>query len=115
MGKELDTLVFEYSDDLCLEALITKAKQWLRKNVYTCYNILREMDRAGGTLGYEGIEILRAAETKRVKRYPNSVIPSTAEFKRAAEKVERLAHCLAPFVLGLTDAGDKEAIDFQPY
>ena len=115
MGKELATLVFEYSEDLCLEALITKAKQWLRKNVYTCYNILREMDRAGGTLGYEGIEILRAAETKRVKRYPNSVIPSTAEFKRAAEKVERLAHCLAPFVLGLTDAGDKEAIDFQPY
>jgi hypothetical protein len=73
------------------------------------------MDRAGGTLGYEGIEILRSVETKKVKWYKGSVIPSTAEFKRTAKKVEQLAHVLAPFVLGTTAAGDKECIDFQPY
>jgi hypothetical protein len=72
------------------------------------------MDRAGGALGYEGIEIIRAAETKRVKCYRGSLIPSIADFKRNAAKVERLAHCLAPFVLGLTSTGDKEAIDFRP-
>jgi hypothetical protein len=115
IGKELATLVFDYSDAVCHEALITKSKSWLRTNVFTCYNILKEMDLAGGTLGYEGIEILRAAETKRAKYYRGSVIPSIAEFKRTAKKVEKLGHCLAPFVLGLTDAGDKEAIDFQPY
>jgi hypothetical protein len=112
--KELATLVFEYRDGICHDALISKAKHWLRKNVFPCYNILREMDRAGGTLGYEGIEIIRAAETKRVKCYRGSLIPSIAEFKRTAAKVERLAHCLAPFVLGLTSTGDKEAIDFRP-
>jgi hypothetical protein len=115
MGKELTTLVFEYQDGICHDALISKAKHWLRKNVFTCYNILREMDRAGSTLGYEGIEIIRAAETKRVKCYRGSLIPSIVEFKRTAAKVERLAHCLAPFVLGLTSTGDKEAINFRPY
>lgn len=107
--------MFECDDELCHEALIKKAKNWLLKNVFTCYNILREMDRAGGTLGYEGIEIIRSAETKQVKRYRGSLIPSSAEFKRTARKVEKLAHSLAPFVVGLTAAGDKEAIDFQPY
>jgi hypothetical protein len=115
VGRELATLFFEYSDSLCHDVLISKAKRWLRENVYTCYNILREMDRAGGTLGYEGIEIIRAAETKRVKSYKGSLIPSSGDFKRAAEKVEKLAHHLAPFVLGVTSTGDKEAIDFQPY
>ena len=115
VGRELATFLFEYDDELCHEALIKKAKNWLRKNVFTCYNILREMDRAGGTLGYEGIEIIRSAETKQVKRYRGSLIPSSAEFKRTARKVEKLAHSLAPFVVGLTAAGDKEAIDFQPY
>jgi hypothetical protein len=115
VGKELAALVFEYDDAVCLEALITKSKHWLRKNVFTTYNILREMDRAGGTLGYEGIEIFRAVETKRVKWYKGSLIPSVGELKRTAAKVERLAHCVAPFVLGTTAAGDKESIDFVPY
>jgi hypothetical protein len=115
VGKELASLVFEYDNNVCLEALIAKSKAWLRKNVYTCYNILREMDRAGGTLGYEGIEIIRSVETKKVKWYKGSLIPSIAEFKRTAKKVEQLAHSLAPFVLGLTTAGDKECINFLPY
>ena len=90
-----------------------KAKHWLRTNVFTCYNILKEMDLAGGTLGYEGIEIMRSAETKRAKYYQGSVIPSIPEFKRTAKKVEQLGHCLAPSVLGVTDAGDKEASQRQ--
>jgi hypothetical protein len=115
IGKELAAMIFEYNDHVCLQAIITKSKHWLRKNVFTCYNILREMDRAGGTLGYEGIEIVRSVETKKVKWYKGSLIPSSAEFKRTAKKVEQLAHVLCPFILGLTAAGDKESIDFQPY
>jgi hypothetical protein len=115
VGKELTTLLFEFSDAVCHNNIIKKAKHWLRHNVFTCYNILREMDQAGGTLGYEGIEIIRAAETKGVRYQMGSLIPSVAEFKRTAAKVEKLAHFLAPFILGLTAAGDKESIDFQPY
>jgi hypothetical protein len=115
IGRELATLVFEFDDGVCHAAIISKAKHWLRKNVFTCYNILREMDRAGGTLGYEGIDLLRSVETKRVKGYKGSLIPSIAEFKRTARKVEKLAHSVAPFILGMTAAGDKESIDFQPY
>ena len=115
IGKELALLVFEYDDEVCHHYLIKKSKAWLRKHVFTCYNILSAMDQAGGTLSYEGIEIIRSAETKKVKWYKNSLIPSTAEFKRTAIKVEKLAHVLAPFVLGRTGAGDKESIDFQPY
>lgn len=115
LGKELATLISEYSEAVCHEALMKKARVWLRNNVFTCYNILRAMDRAGGTLGYEGIEILRLVDTKGVKYFQGSVIPSTAEFKRKATKVEKVGHNIAPFVLGLTAAGDKESIDFQPY
>ena len=44
-----------------------------------------------------------------------SLTPSVAEFKRTAAKVEKVAHSLAPFVLGLlTATGDKESIDFEP-
>jgi hypothetical protein len=115
VGKELGSLIFEYANSVCLETLVNKSKAWLRENVYTCYNILREMDRAGGTLGYEGIEIMRSVETKKVKWYKGSLIPSIAEFKRTAKKVEQLAHVLAPFILGRTTAGDKECINFVPY
>jgi hypothetical protein len=74
-------LVFDYDDAVCLEAIMKRSKDWLRTNVFTCHNILREMDRAGGTLGYEGIEIMRSVEKKKVKWYKGSVIPSIAEFK----------------------------------
>ena len=40
VGRELATLMFEHDDALCHAALIKKAKDWLRKNVYTCFNIL---------------------------------------------------------------------------
>lgn len=45
------------------------------------------MDRAGGTLGYEGIEIMHSVETKKVKWYKDSIIPSIAELKRTAKKL----------------------------
>jgi hypothetical protein len=115
VGRELALLVFAYDDAVCLKAIIKRSKAWLRTNVFTCYNILREMDRAGGTLGYEGMEIRRSVETKKVKWCKGSVIPSIAEFKRTAKKVEQLAYVLAPFALGRTGAGDKECIDFQPH
>jgi hypothetical protein len=115
LGRELTLLIFDHNDQVCLEHLILKSKAWLWKNVFNCCNTLREMDQAGGTLGHEGIEIIRSAATKKIKWHKGSVIPSSSEFKRHAKKVEQLAHVLAPFALGTAAAGDKECIDFQPH
>jgi hypothetical protein len=55
--------------------MVRQASEWLRNNVFTPFAILREMDLAGGTLSYEGLEVLRAVETKGKKCYRGSVIP----------------------------------------
>ena len=60
------------------------AKEWLRKNVYTPWALLREMDLAGGTLSYEGIEVLRRVETKGEKSVRGCIIPCPADIKRCA-------------------------------
>jgi hypothetical protein len=38
--------------------LLGLARKHFQEKVFTAFNILREMDLAGGTLSYEGIEIL---------------------------------------------------------
>ena len=61
----LALVLWNYADGVCQEFLISMAKAWLRRNVFTPWAILREMDIAGGTLSYEGIEVLRRVERWR--------------------------------------------------
>ncbi len=48
--------------------LVKLARKHFRETVFTPFNILREMD-CGGSLSYEGIDVLRRVETCGVKRY----------------------------------------------
>ena len=91
--------------------LLKLARKHLRDTVFTPFNILREMDLAGGTLSYEGIDILRQVETCGVKRFRGSVIPSKSEIKRMAASVEWYAHKHCPFSVKITPKG--EAIEFD--
>ena len=40
----------------CVPELVKLSRRYFRANVFTPFNILREMDLAGGTLSYEGID-----------------------------------------------------------
>ena len=91
--------------------LLKLASSYLRKTVFTPFSILREMDLAGGTLSYEGIDVLRRVETRGIKRFRGSIIPSKSEIKRMATTVEWYAKTYCPFSVKVTTKG--EAIEFD--
>lgn len=99
------------NDEVFFPHVLKLARRHLRKTIFTPFNILREMDLAGGTLSYEGIDVLRRVETSGVKRFRGSIIPSKAEIKRTARVVEWFARQYCPFDLKETNMG--EAIQFD--
>jgi len=81
---------------MSLTEIVAQVKLWLRKNVFTPQAILKEMDLSGGTLNYQGLDVLRSVETKGKRYYRGSVLPSPACLKRAAKVVERKADEVCP-------------------
>ena len=94
-----------------LPELLKLSRKYYRDKVFTPYNILQEMDLAGGTLSYEGIDVLRRVETAGLKRFRGSMIPSKSEIKRMAGMVEWFARSRCPFVLRQTSKG--EPVEFN--
>ena len=90
-------VLWTYASAICQSFMILLVKKWLRENVFTPWAILREMDLAGGTLSYEGLELLRCIEMSGKKHVCNCVIPSSAQLKQTAKKVEKFASELCPF------------------
>lgn len=101
-----------WSQEKFVPHLVTCARKYFRENVFTPFNILREMDLAGGTLSYEGMDVLRRVETCGIKRFRGSMIPSKSELKRTAGVVEWFAmeHC--PFRLQQTMVGESVQFDY---
>lgn len=95
-----------------LPELLKLSRSHFRQHVFTPFNILREMDLAGGTLSYEGIDVLRRVETGGLKRYHGSMIPSKSEIKRMAGIVEWFARPMCPFELTQTTKGG-ESVQFD--
>lgn len=69
------------------------------------------MDLAGGTLGYEGVEVLRSVETLGQKYYRRSIVPCKADLQRAATAVEEFGNVIAPFKPISTKYG--EGVEFD--
>ena len=92
-------------------ALVKLARKYFRDTIFTPFNILKEMDLAGGTLSYEGIDILRRVETLGIKHFRGSMIPSKSEIKRLAGTIEWFGASKCPFVLKETSKG--EAVEFD--
>ena len=70
------------------------------------------MDLAGGTLSYEGIDVLRRVESRGHQRFHGSMIPSKSEIKRMAGMVEWFARPLCPFALRQTSKGESVEFDY---
>ena len=92
--------------------LVKLARNHFRETVFTPFCILREMDLAGGTLSYEGIDVLRRVETGGVKRFRGSIIPSKSEIKRVASIVEYFAREHCPFQMKQTTKGESIEFDY---
>ena len=92
--------------------LVKLSCQYFRANVFTPYNVLREMDLAGGTLSYEGIDEMRRVETGGLKHFKEgSMIPSKSQIERMAGIVEWFARPLCPYTFKVTSMG--EAVEFD--
>lgn len=59
VAQLLISVIWTFGGGMCQPFVIKIAKEWLHKHVFTPWAILREMDISGGTLSYEGIEVLR--------------------------------------------------------
>jgi hypothetical protein len=69
LGSLVAEAVFHpyFVDGVALEYIVKRAKKWLRSNVFTPQEILKQMDIHGGTLNYQGISVLNDVETSAYK------------------------------------------------
>lgn len=101
-----------WSQEKFVPHLVGFARKHFRHNVFTSFNILREMDLAGGTLSYEGMDILRRVETCGVKCFRGSMIPSKSELKRTAGAIEWFGMEYCPFRSQQTVSGESIQFDY---
>ena len=78
------------------DCIVKQVGKYLRANVFTPFEILRQMDLAGGRLSYSGVEVLRQCETKGAKGI-HTILPSAAALKAYASHVEAYADTFIPF------------------
>ena len=94
-----------------LPELLNLSRKHFRDNVFTPFNVLKEMDLAGGTLSYEGIDIIQRVKTGGIKGFRGSMIPLKLEIKQMAGMVEWFARPICPYTVKLTSTG--EAVQFD--
>jgi hypothetical protein len=112
-GRLLAEAFWGLMDGVAQDRLMTLAKNQLRKTIYHPFNILRAMDFAGGTLSYEGIEVLRQCETAGNTYVRGTVIPCSAELKRVAAMVETFGNQVCPYELATTEDGEMFTFDSE--
>ena len=101
MAQALIALVFyhDFLDGCFLDEYINRVRKHMRKNAHTCHNVLKNMDYMGGTLSYEGIELLRREE----KDYFNGpkgfeiFLPLKGSLQYYCKKVEKVGKQICPF------------------
>jgi hypothetical protein len=111
-GKLLARAFWDLMDGVAQDGLMVLVKDQIRKTTYHPFNVLRAMDFAGGTLSYEGIEVLRQCETEGEKYVRGTVIPCSAELRRVATMIEKFGNQLCPYKLDMTEDGEMFTFDF---
>jgi hypothetical protein len=105
-----------FGNGIILPEIIKLSKAWLRKNVFTASEILKQMDIRGGTLNYEGISVLNdveaAAECSEGLQWMGRLLPTPASLQRDAQKLEKEGETLCPFELISTDFGKGVEFDY---
>ena len=94
------------------DVLVEVVGKHLRNTVFTPFRILSEMDRTGGVLNYEGIEILRRVETNGQKN-KHTIIPSTSSLQNCAAMIERYGSIVCPFRMIRNERDSTEGFYFR--
>ena len=87
--------------------------QHIRRTIFTPFRILQEMDKAGGVLNYEGIEILRRVESNGKARM-RTIIPSTSSLQNCAASIELYGSRICPFRMIRNETSMTEGFYFRP-
>ena len=77
----------------------------IRKECLSSYDVLKDMDKNGGVLSYEGVEIMRKAEVGIKRYYHGSIVPSKSSIQRVAAGLESFGMEKVPFTVGRTEEG----------
>ncbi len=105
----------DFAHGIALDAIISEAKKWLHKNVFTPEQILKQRDLNGGMLNYEGISILNNVESEYYKgdarQTRNRQLCTQSCLKRVAKVLESKGDVICPFTSFMTPFG--KAIEFD--
>lgn len=92
---------------------VLKFSYFRDNKVFTLFNVLPEMDlKAGGTLSYEGMNILCWVKTVGLKQFRGSMIHLKSKIKPMTGMVEWYAHPRCPAALNQTSKGKSVEFDF---
>jgi len=113
-NKRLNDLVVQalWRDDRFALLMKRLLQKYYRQIVFTPFKILREMDLSGGTLSYEGLDVLRRVESQNVKQFRGCNIPSKSSLKRMAAMIENFGRKKCPFQSVGTGTG-RESVQFH--
>jgi hypothetical protein len=75
---------WDHLDGALQPHLLKLARIHFRTHLFMPFSIIREMDLGGGSLSYEGMEVIRRVETSGVMGFRGSMIPSKSAIKRMA-------------------------------
>lgn len=105
-----------FAKGLAFDEVMKEAKRWLRKNIFTPVEILRQMDIRGGTLNYEGLAVLNdveaAAYKGNLRRIRDRVLPTPPCLQRVARILEKEGDKICPFKMIKTDFGEGVEFDY---
>jgi hypothetical protein len=88
-------VLWEILDGVLKPHFLTIARKYFWQHVFTPFNILKEMDSAGGTLSYEGIDVICQVETSGLKRLHGCMIPSKSKLRELRPCLNGLAKGIA--------------------
>lgn len=98
----VNNVLFTKTNPQFREQLIGTTTKVIRKELFAPLDVLREMDISSYRANYESLEVFRRVATKGQK-HARTVLPSSAEVKRAARMVEDFANARYPFTISQID------------
>jgi hypothetical protein len=104
-----------YCNGATFQEIVKQAIDFIRKDVYSEPNILRQMDLVGHKLSLEGIEVLRQVQKINMPFVTRTVLPSKSSISRTSKIAEQYGMGLAPFTMSNLpkELGGGEIISFE--
>jgi hypothetical protein len=90
----------DFNNGLVRLEIIRQVKKYYRDEIYCPWKILRVMDKKGGKISLESLDLLRTLETFEKKYVWDTILCSSASVQRVARIVEDFGKTFIPFEVG---------------